>query len=219
MDAPSGWEVRLPERGRRRAQALVVPAGEGVPAGDPIPVPVSVGRRLARELASAPAGGLTRAEVADLAGRLSASCARERTVALVNRRDYSSKELSDKLLADGYAKGVASATTRWACEVGLVDDERFAASFARAKALSGWGRARIERELERRGVSPQGVLADEELLGREAELERARSLARRRVRGERSDFARVARFLANKGYSPDVTFSVARELAGGTVED
>ena len=97
-------------------------------------------------------------------------------------------------------------------ETGLADDARFAASFARSKALSGWGRARIERELVRRGVLVEDELADDELFSEDAELERARRLASRRVRGDRSDFPRVVCLLCSKGYSYDLSMRVAREL-------
>ena len=66
---------------------------------------------------------------------------------LVNRRDYSSKELFSRLVEDGYTRSVSQAIVELACEVGILDDARFGAAFARSKVLSGWGRIKIEREL------------------------------------------------------------------------
>lgn len=223
MGSSAGWEVVLPERGRaarggRRPLARVVPArgGEGTSDGEGLLVAVPVGRRLAKRLSAKGAPELTREELVLLIERETVSCARERAAALVNRRDYSRKELAEKLCAEGFPKDTAASTAAWASEVGLVDDRRFAASFARSKALAGWGRVRIERELERRGVSLEGALdEDDDLLDDKAELERARALARRRVRGDRTDYARVMRFLGAKGYPFGLCCEVARELASG----
>lgn len=214
MGVPSGWEVRLPERGRGQghARATILPlAGDADAGTGHLSVPVAVGRRLSKRLSSCE-HELSRSELLELVRDESSSCARERVVALVNRRDYSLHELADKLRADGYPSDVCEGATSWARQTGLADDARFAASFARSKALSGWGRARIERELARRGVLVEDELADDELFSEEAELERARRLASRRVRGDRSDFPRVVRLLCSKGYSYDLSMRVAREL-------
>lgn len=214
MSVTSGWEVRLPERGRgqghARATVLPLDADADDDTGH-LSVPVAVGRRLSKRLSSC-GHELSRSELLELVRDESSSCARERVVALINRRDYSLHELSDKLRADGYPSEVCEGATSWARETGLADDARFAASFARSKALSGWGRARIERELARRGVLVEDELADDELFSEDAELERARRLASRRVRGDRSDFPRVVRLLCSKGYSYDLSMRVAREL-------
>ena len=214
MSVTSGWEVRLPERGRgqghARATVLPLDADADDDTGH-LSVPVAVGRRLSKRLSSC-GHELSRSELLELVRDESSSCARERVVALVNRRDYSLHELADKLRADGYPSEVCEGATSWARETGLADDARFAASFARSKALSGWGRARIERELVRRGVLVEDELADDELFSEDAELERARRLASRRVRGDRSDFPRVVCLLCSKGYSYDLSMRVAREL-------
>ena len=209
------WEVVVPDKAgasRGHRSARIVPACEdGLVSA--VSVPLAVGKRVAKALSQIPGRALDPEALAELVARETASCAREKVAALVNRRDYSERELAGKLLDGGFDKRTADSTVAWAAEIGLVDDQRFAASFARAKALSGWGRQKIERELERRGVSlDDGLDDDDGLLDEEAELERARALAARRARGERSDFPRIVRLLSSRGYSYDVCLRVAREV-------
>lgn len=223
METPCEWSVELPERGAtrpgfKRPLAKVVCSDDD--AQTPLSVPVAVGRRLKKLLCGSSGSLRTLAEVSQLVEAESASCARERIASLVNRRDYSVAELREKLVQDGYDRALAESAVGWAQEVRLVDDRRFAESFARAKALSGWGRLRIERELERRGVHVDDWLfADEELFDERAERERAFAIAARRVRGDGSDYARIVRYLTSKGFSYSVSAGVARDLAGTSVYD
>ena len=223
MEASFEWSVELPERGSsrrgfKRPLAKVVCLDNH--AQGPLLVSVSVGRRLKKLLGSPSASSRTPSELSELVEVESASCARERIASLVNRRDYSASELIEKLVQDGYDRALAESSVVWAQEVRLVDDRRFAESFARAKALSGWGRLRIERELERRGVHVDDrLLADEDLFDEHAERERAFAIAARRVRGDASDYARIVRCLTSKGFSYALSLDVAHELAGTTVYD
>ena len=80
---------------------------------------------------------------------------------------------------------------------------------------AGWGRSRIERELERRGVARDVASeAAEEEMGESDERERALSLASRRPLTGRNDLQRIARFLCGRGFSPGLSLDVAREVTG-----
>lgn len=177
-------------------------------------LPLSVGRALRERLGD---GGGEFASWKELDAALDVvldSCSRARVEDLISRRDYSSHDLASKLASDGFPSGAVQRAVARACEVGLVDDARYAAAFVRSKALAGWGKIKISRELARHGVRLEDLPEGEELpLDPEGELERAREAASRRIRSGRSDYPRLVRFLAGRGYSYDVATRVARELA------
>lgn len=206
---PLAWEVRLPERGSaRRRGAVAVRGSDG--ATQEREVPLSVARRLS---AAPGRGPLPAGEIDALVERALESCARERVEALVGRRDYCEAELAERLRADGYPEEVVAGRARRAREAGVVDDGRYSSAFARSKALAGWGRARIERELVRRGVARDvASSAVDEVLAPEDERARALELASRRRLTGRNDAQRIARFLCGRGFSPGVALDVAREV-------
>lgn len=215
MSDPRPWEVLLPEgaaRTRGRAHVLLrFPEG----GEEDLAVPVTVGRRLA-------AGRVPgcRAEALALVRSAEEACARERVEELLGRRDYASRELAERLERDGFSADVVRERVGRAVASGLVDDARYAGAFARAKTLAGWGRLRIERELERRGVSPRDLAGwPEEFLGEGDERERALAAASRRRLTGRNDVARIARFLAGRGFAPSLALDVAREVARTGPED
>lgn len=216
MAAPglASMEVRLPERGSAasRLATVTIDAGEG-PA-EVLRVPSRVGRRLVASM-----GGATcscAAERArDLVEREMEAGARERVEALVGRRDYCARELAGKLLEAGFPRDVVDERVGRAVSSGVVDDGRYARSFVRSKMAAGWGRSRIERELERRGVARDVASeAAEEEMGESDERERALSLASRRPLTGRNDLQRIARFLCGRGFSPGLSLDVAREVTG-----
>lgn len=210
-----GWEVCLPERASGPARARRATLSVTSPAGgeEVVRVPVAVGKRLA---ASGDGVALTRAELFDLVEETALSCARARIAELLGRRDYTSLEVSGRLSDEGYAPGVVKRALAWARSCGLVDDARYGAAFARAKALAGWGRLKVERELARRGVSVDEVEGwPEEFFSPDEELDRARALAARRRLTGRNDYEKIARFLYGRGFSRGVSMDVAREVAGG----
>lgn len=174
-------------------------------------VPLEVGRRLAKA-AEDGSPAFDRAPELDAAvGRLERSCALSRVASLVNRRDYATGEVRERLLRDGYPPEVVEAVVERSRELRLLDDARFAETFVRTKVSSGWGRARIARELERRGIDPQGALALCACDG-ESELARAREAAGRRSFHGRDPYAQCVRFLVGRGFAPGVAHEVARDL-------
>lgn len=215
-DSALSWSVELPVRGasaatrvRPRAILCLQSASHGE---ERLSVPVAVGRRLdalSRD-GFAPA---SRAELLHRLGELSRQCAHARMEELVGRRDYSRIELCDRLSSDGYPTSVVEQVVSRACEVGLVDDARYGAAFARSKILAGWGRLRIERELSRRGVDVSEVAGwPEEFFNADEERERALALAFRRRLSGRNDYQKLVRFLCTRGFAASLATSVAREV-------
>lgn len=217
MSAPAlSWSVELPARGSRSARPRASLCVSSESHGEErFSLPVSVGRRL-EALADEGFAPTSRAELLHRLGEVSRQCAHARMEALVGRRDYSCAELARRLCEDGFSRSVADEIVSRACEVGIVDDARYGAAFARTKALSGWGRVKIERELSRRGVEPASVPGwPEEFLSAEDERERALSLAARRRLTGKNDYQKLVRFLCARGFAVSLSTSVAREVLAG----
>lgn len=144
---------------------------------------------------------------------LSLECAWKRLLNLIDLRDYSSKEADEKLLMDGYSEQVRIATVERGRSCHLIDDSRFGEFFVRGKISVGWGRDRIARELERRGIDPSSVPGwPDEYFSDEDEYERARAIALRKHLSGKDDFPRIMRALASKGFPSSIAYRVARDL-------
>ena len=210
--APFAWDVKLPARGSQRPRATLSVSSESH-GTEEYRVPVAVGKRLLTIHEGDGAAPSSRAELLYLLRETSLSCGRSRVEALLGRRDYSSAELADKLRTDGYPTSAVEELVERAVSCGLVDDARFGAAFARSKVASGWGRLKIERELERRGVRPDTIEGwPEDFVTSDDERERALLLAsRRRVTGK-NDYEKTVRFLCGRGFSFSLSAEVAREV-------
>lgn len=136
----------------------------------------------------------------------------DRAVRLLAVRARSSSELARSLIR----KGEERAHVEWAVarltEQGLLDDEAFARSFARAKAVGGkQSRRRVQQELARKGVSRTmseeaiDTVFEEEAVDQRSIVEEA---ARKKLRSLTGLEPAVQRrrlygFLARRGYELD----------------
>lgn len=213
------WTVELPQKqtaalGRLRPRARLV-IGES----ETITIPKAVGIRLKR-LETEDKSFDSRAELLYNLKEISYKCAHERMERLVNFREYSSKELTQKLLDDGYPPTLVSEIIGRAQEVGVISDTRFAESFIRSKLASGWGKQRICRELEHRGVSAEAIERFNELFPTpEVEVERAYELASRRRLTGSNDYQKIVRHLLSRGFSLSVATVVAHRIIDEANED
>lgn len=208
------WSVELPPRQARPSRARLL-ASSPTHGNEVIVVPVSVGRRLEKEL-DGDATPSSRNELLFLVKEVSRRCGRAKVEDLLSRRDYSSSELAERLRRDGYSGVLVEELVTRALECGLVNDARYGAAFARSKVACGWGRVKIERELERRGVPVSSVEGwPEEFFSEDEEREHARLLAsRRRVTGK-NDYEKTVRFLVGRGYGYALSSEVARDILRG----
>jgi regulatory protein len=79
--------------------------------------------------------------------------ARAAALRLLTRRDYTTAELRDKLLAAEHEPADIDETIAYLTRERLLDDRRVAEAHARtACRVKGRGRLRIQRELEARGI-------------------------------------------------------------------
>lgn len=114
------------------------------------------------------------------------------------RRDRSREGLRAELDRRGLRRPEVEAALSTADDLGLVDDERFAARTAARLAARGYGDAGVLFELERQGVA--GETARAAVAALEPEPVRAAELASR----ERLEPRRLAALLRRRGFDDDV---------------
>ncbi len=131
---------------------------------------------------------------------LEESAARERALRMLNRRDFTRHEFAASLSADGFGERTISDLAQRFLELGLLDDERFARNYARARAASGRGRRLIERELNSRGVDGDTATAAIAGASELDELSRAVAALRGSIPSDRRDRERVLRHLVTRGF-------------------
>jgi regulatory protein len=143
---------------------------------------------------------------------------RERALRLLAARAHFRRELVAKLLARGFAAADVDATLEELQAQGYVDDTRTAGELVRERReRRGWGRARLQAELQRRGAPPAAVTAAIAGFGAEDELALARATAARRARHGPAEPAALARHLARKGFSRHAILAVLAERGDGEV--
>ena len=133
---------------------------------------------------------------------------------LLGRRDYTTVELTRKLIDRGYEPDVVNATLAALRADRSLDDARAAASHVRmASRIKGRGRHRIKRELEARGV-PAAIAkaALDELPKEDESAQLTRILARKRPAGTLApaDRRRLFQQLLRRGFDADAISKALR---------
>ena len=167
--------------------------------GDPVEVDV----RTFDESGFRQGSDLTEEQLNTLLATSQYNRARERALYLLGLRDYACKELEQKLYTEATPE-VAAAVVERLREVGLLDDERYAARLARSLSkIKHYPRRRIEQELRHRGISSmliQTVLS--ELEGEDSE--QALALLQKKYYNKLNDpdsRRRAIAALARRGFS------------------
>jgi regulatory protein len=133
---------------------------------------------------------------------------------LLARREHSTQELRDKLLARGFEDDEITSVLQTLSREGLLSDERFTESFIHARVERGSGPVKIRAELRQRGVADEVITnwLDER---DHAWLERAEAVRCKKFGSalpvDYKEKARQARFLQYRGFSPEQTRRVLRD--------
>lgn len=130
----------------------------------------------------------------------------DKIAALSNVRERSRKETRERLARSGFSEEEIQDGIDTALRVGLISDERYARSFIRGKVHAGWGRGKIIRRLEERGVDSSVISAcQNEFASPEEEYERALHELEKRSCHAADPYASYMRRLLVKGYSHEVS--------------
>ncbi|WP_066947393.1 recombination regulator RecX [Microtetraspora fusca] len=137
-------------------------------------------------------------------------------------------QLAEALRKREVPEEAAQAVLERFSEVGLIDDQAFAAAWVSSRhAGRGLARRALAQELRHRGVDEDTVNEAVDQLDPEQEVETARRLVARKLSGTRgldpqTRTRRLVGMLARKGYGPGLAFRVVREALegeGGEVDD
>lgn len=196
--------------GARPCAALALKTAEG---HEYVNVPSRVARSLKAQHAPEQWDFRTKEELLEAVHALSERVARGMVIDLLARREYSEQELRSRLLRDGFDSDIVANTISVASSSGLVNNQRFAEGFVRAKQQAGWGIARIERELGTRGIDVSSLPGwPYAYMDPTQEMDRAIYVASRKtVRGANA-YPKLVRFLAGRGFSYDVATNAARRV-------
>jgi regulatory protein len=143
--------------------------------------------------------------------------ARDKALRLLGVRNRSSRELRQRLLADGFSESVSDQVLQSLQDSGLVNDHRFAIERARAMGKGkGWGPRKLRSDLIQRGVSAEVA---EEAIGQAYGKQSCDQIMRRQVKkrfgsevlssgADRKIRGKALRFLLQKGFEPDEVYSL-----------
>ena len=133
---------------------------------------------------------------------------------LLARREHSTQELRDKLLARGFEDDEITPALQTLSREGLLSDERFTESFVHSRVERGSGPVKIRAELRQRGVADEIItnwLDERDRVW----LERAESVRCKKFGSalpvDYKEKARQARFLQYRGFSAEHTRQVLRD--------
>ena len=138
--------------------------------------------------------------------------ARTAALSLLARRDYTSAELSTRLIGRGYTAEDVAEALKYLIANGSVNDARVAAAHVRTSTrVKGRGRLRVKGELMARGLSRQAI--DQALSAIETGDERdalARILKRKQYpeRPTQAERQRMYQHLLRRGFPGDLIRSV-----------
>ncbi len=172
-------------------------------------------------------GSITDDQLAALQLQSMYNRARERALYLLGVRDYACRELEKKLF-DEATPDIAAAVVARLAEVGLLDDEQYAARMARSLSeYKQMPRRRVMQELQRRGVARETAAAAAEDIECE-DFEQALAILKKKYYNKMSDRdarQRVVAALARRGFSYEAvrqamqTYDAAAQIEIEETED
>ena len=139
---------------------------------------------------------------------------RERALALLARREHSSKELQRKLEARGFSTGTVEGVIAGLQADRLQSDRRFTETYIRHRVERGYGPLRIRAELREKGVDDSLAQEMFEELGVDWTAVIAAARQKRfglPLPGDFAERGRQSRFLQQRGFSGE---QISKALRG-----
>lgn len=128
--------------------------------------------------------------------------AKEKALRLLNRRDMSRKELTDKLMEKGESPDDADRVADRMEELGLINDGRYAGIVARHYTAKGYGLRRIQEEFYRRGIPRElWEAALEDLKAPDETIDRLLQLKLQGREQDRAGLKKACDALSRRGFS------------------
>ena len=138
---------------------------------------------------------------------------RKKAMDLLARREHSSEELRRKLMSYDFDEDAVSATVRVLQSEGLQSDIRYTESYVHQRYQVGMGPLKIRFELRQKGIDDAVAETFLDPLSERWEASMKRQREKRFGEAIPDDYAermRQARFLQNRGFSPDAVMRLFR---------
>jgi len=126
---------------------------------------------------------------------------------LLSRRDYSEKEIVQKLLKKGFEKSTIENVVNYLKEEGYIDDKELGERLKEIAIEKGKSNVSLKKKLYSKGICNIELSYSEE-------IESAKNLLRRKYKGDKN-FKQIVKFLLNRGFP----YSIASETAKSFLED
>ena len=220
MDGSFTWEVCLAtgtqaRYGVKRHPMATVCMVEAEGETEYVQVPSALGRYLARMKKKGEACPTSKGEVLSLIKSVEGTVAWQQLVRMLERRDFSTADVSNKLKQQGFKSSVVREVVRRAEDCGFISNARFADSFVRGKLLCGWGMIRMEHELRKHGVDVKTLEGwPYDYMDPNNERARAIEVASRKAVRDPNRYAKMVRFLMGRGFSYGVATDAATTVLG-----
>lgn len=128
--------------------------------------------------------------------------AKKRALRLLERRDYSRKELILKLTEKGEPLEDAEAVADRMVELGVISDERYSRMLVRHYAAKGYGACRIRQELYRHGIHTDlWEEAMEEMPSQEEQMDKLFRSKLRSSDPDRAEIKKATDAMLRRGFS------------------
>lgn len=146
--------------------------------------------------------------------------AKTRALRMLERRDYSQKELLQKLKEKGESEEDSEAVVNRMVELGVVDDERYSKMIVRHYAAKGYGACRIKQELYRHGIHPE--LWEEAMEQLPSQEETMDKLFRNKLKTEHPDRAEIKKAtdaMLRRGFSWSEIMACKERVLGDVFDE
>jgi len=146
--------------------------------------------------------------------------AKKRALRLLERRDYSRKELILKLTEKGESEEDAIAVADRMVELGVISDERYSRMLVRHYASKGYGACRIKQELYRHGIHTD--LWEEAMEEMPSQEEKLDQLFRSKLRSsdpDRNEIKKATDAMLRRGFSWSEITACRQRVLGSISDD
>ena len=159
---------------------------------------------------------LTAEEFLEIKASSELSLCKARALRIIGARPMSRAEIYKRLTEKGELPENAENTVIWLQEMGLLDDEAYAAMIVRHYSAKGYGKRRVQGELYRRGLDRS---LWESALNEMPEMdEKIDKFLRQKLKSDEPDRAELKKAtdaLARRGYSWDEISAAVRRFRNG----
>ncbi len=119
---------------------------------------------------------------------------------ILNKKDYTHKEMIDKLRLKDFDEQSIKETMRYLLDNNFLNDDRFVENFVYFRLKNGYGKKRIEYELKKKGINEELI---DKYVKTADETEAAKSAFKAKaehIKNDKNRRSKLFAFLARRGF-------------------